>query len=144
MVYCSRSTEELKKYITDVKSTVVFTLNMFQDKFEQIVNEAKIKTVIIANLTQSMSLVNRFGAKYIKGMKSMLLPKDSRFIDWKQYYSKGRSSDITFHAPEAAAIITYTGGTIGGSKGAVLSNKAVNAVAKQYILGEPELNRDSK
>ena len=144
MVYGSSSAEELKKYITDVKSTVVFTLDMFQDKFEQIVDETQIKTVIVANLTQSMSFVNRLGAKYIKGMKSISLPKDSRFIDWKRFYAKGRASEKTVRDPEAPAIITYTGGTTGGSKGAVLSNKAVNAVAKQYILGEPELNRDSK
>lgn len=43
----------------------------------------------------------------------------------------------------APALITYTGGTTGGSKGVLLSNNAILAVAEQYIIGEKELKRDS-
>lgn len=56
-------------------------------------------------------------------------------------HSNGNSSEA--HDPNAPAIITYTGGTTGGSKGVVLSNKAVIAVAQQYVDGESSLSRES-
>lgn len=43
MVYGSSTSEELKKYILDVKSKIVFTLDLFQDKFVQIVDETQLE-----------------------------------------------------------------------------------------------------
>lgn len=94
-------------------------------------------------MIQSMSLLNQVGAKVFKGIKSKPLPNDSRFITWEQFYRNKKENMTVYHDPNAPAIITYTGGTTGGSKGAALSNKAVIAVAQQYIIGEEELCRDS-
>lgn len=143
MVYGTSTLDELRKYLLDCDSKVVFTLDLFQEKFEQIVAETNIQKVVVASSIQSMSFVNRFGAKYIKGMKQIPLPSDSRFISWKQFFiGKWESTFISTDA-DLPAVITYTGGTTGGSKGAVLSNRAVLAVAQQYILGEVNLRRSS-
>ncbi|MBQ3693049.1 MAG: AMP-binding protein, partial [Clostridia bacterium] len=86
----------------------------------------------------------RIGAGILKKMKPLPLPDDSRFMSWKQFFKSSKGSSFTAHDPDAPAFITYTGGTTGGSKGVLLSNKAVIAVAQQYIIGEKELYRDSK
>lgn len=143
MVYGASTPEELKKYITDVKSSLVFTIDMFQEKFVQIADEANIKKIVVTNLTQSMSFANRTGARLLKGMKPLPLPKDKRFCSWKQFFKNAGESTRTCYDPNATAVITYTGGTTGGSKGAILSSKAVNAVAQQYIMSEPNLRRSS-
>lgn len=143
MIYGSSTDEEIEKYVENVKSKIVFTLDMFQDKFLRIADKINVEKIIVIKIIQSMAWLNQIGAKAFKGMKSKPLPNDSRFITWKQFFCNKSESMTVYHDPNAPAIITYTGGTTGGSKGAVLSNKAVIAVAQQYIIGEEELRRDS-
>ncbi len=143
MVYGSSTCEELKKYILDVKSKIVFTLDLFQDKFAQIADETELGKIVVAGSTDSMSLTNKIGARLFKGIKPILLPDDSRFTTWKKFFQNKKESKRTCNDADAPAVITYTGGTTGGSKGAMLSNKAIIAVAQQYIMGERELRRES-
>ena len=143
MVYGSSTSEEIKKYILDTKSKIVFTLDLFQDKFTQIMGETEIEKVVVAGSTNSMSFINQIGARLFKGIKPIPLPDDSRFTTWKNFFHNKRESKVVCHNANAPAVITYTGGTTGGSKGAMLSNKAVIAVAQQYIMGEQELRRES-
>lgn len=144
MVYGADTPAEIKTHIIDADSKYVFVLDLFQNKILEFISETPIQKVIVSSITQSMSFFNRVGAKLIKRIRPISLPNDNRFISWKQFiqYSNGESN--TAHDPSAPAFITYTGGTTGGSKGVLLSNKAVIAVAHQYILGEKELYRESK
>lgn len=143
MVYGVSTPEELKKYITDVKSSIVFTLDMFQEKFVSIADEINLKKIVVTNLTESMSPLNRMGARLLKNMKPLPLPHDERFYSWKRFFRNTKSDSRTCHDANAPAVITYTGGTTGGSKGAILSSKAVNAVAQQYLMSEKNLYRES-
>lgn len=144
MVYGADTPADIKRHINNANSSFVFVLDLFQDKILSVINETKVKTVVVANLLQGMSFINRTGATLIKKMKPLPLPDDKRFLSWKQFIKQGNGSSVTTHNPDAPAFITYTGGTTGGSKGVILSNKAVIAVAQQYIIGERELYRDSK
>lgn len=143
MIYGASTPTEIKKQVIDAHSTVVFTLDLFQNKFAEIIDQTEIETVVISTMTQSMSVGMQIGARVFKGMKRISIPADHRFVSWKTFlqYSNGKS--LTTHDPNAVAVITYTGGTTGGSKGVLLSNKAVIAVAQQYIDGECCLKRES-
>lgn len=144
MVYGVSTEAELKKYIEDTKSTAIFALDIFQEKFLNIADECGIEKVVVANIMCSMSLLNRFGARLFKKMKPQKLPQNNKFCSWDEFLTYSNGHSATAHSPEAIALITYTGGTTGGSKGVALSNKAVIAVAEQYIIGERELSRQSK
>ena len=143
MVYGADTPSEIKRHIVDANSTVLFVLDVFQDKIVEIINEMSLQKVVVSNLMQGMSLFNRLGAALLKKLKPLPLPKDARFISWKQFLKLSNGKSKTTHDPSSPAFITYTGGTTGGSKGVLLSNKAVIAVAHQYIIGEKELYRDS-
>ncbi len=143
MIYGGSSCAELRKYIVDAKSSVVFTLDIFQEKILEIIHDTTVETVVVANMTRSMSITNRIGAALLKGARPVPPPKDPRFMTWKRFLSKSDGHSSTFEDGEAPALITYTGGTTGGSKGVLLSNNAILAVAEQYIIGEQELRRES-
>lgn len=144
MVYGADAPAEIKRNINNAGSAYVFVLDIFQEKILSILGDTQVKKVIAANLVQGMSLANRIGAAVLKKMKPLPVPNDGRFMSWKQFLKLGNGNSSTSHDPEAPAFITYTGGTTGGSKGVLLSNKAVIAVAQQYIIGERNLSRKSK
>lgn len=66
MVCGSSTCEELKKYILDVKSKIVFTLDLFQDKFAQIVDETGLERIVVAGSTSAMSSMNQIGQDYLR------------------------------------------------------------------------------
>lgn len=144
MVYGADAPAEIKRNINNAGSAYVFVLDIFQEKILSILGDTQVKKVIAANLVQGMSLANKIGAAVLKKMKPLPVPNDGRFMSWKQFLKLGNGKSSTSHDPEAPAFITYTGGTTGGSKGVLLSNKAVIAVAQQYIIGERDLSRKSK
>ena len=144
MVYGADAPAEIKRNINNAGSAYVFVLDIFQEKILSIIGDTQVKKVIAANLVQGMSLASRIGAAILKKMKPLPVPNDGRFMSWKQFLKLGNGKSSTSHDPEAPAFITYTGGTTGGSKGVLLSNKAVIAVAQQYIIGERNLSRKSK
>lgn len=141
MIYGADTPEEILHHLLNANSKFVFTLDMFQDKFLEIAEAANLQKVVVSNLLQSMSKSYRAGAQLIKHMKAQPLPKDARFVGWKQFFKKASGTSRTCHIPDAPAVITYTGGTTGGSKGVVLSNKAINSAAQQYIMSESNLRR---
>ena len=143
MVYGADSPEELQKHLVEANSTLVFTLDMFQDKFAAIADKAKIKRIVVTNLTESMSSLTRMGARLFKGLKPLPLPKDPRFCSWKQFFKTASKTSRTCHDGGAPAVITYTGGTTGGSKGVILSNTATLHNAWYHVVRYPELSRDN-
>lgn len=140
MVYGSSTPEELKKYILDAKSTLVITLDIFQNKFMEIADTTDIQQIIVTSLSRSMAVSER-PTMGPMGLPQWPLPKHPKFFTWEEFFQSDRPSTTTCHDAEAAAVITYTGGTTGGSKGVVLSNRAVVAVAVQYA--ERGLSREN-
>lgn len=129
MVCGLNSCQELEKCITDVNSKIVFTLDSFQAKFEQIMDKTQIEKVVVCNA--------------FKDAKTLPLPTDLRFIAWERFFEEKVESVQNCHKAEAPAVITYTGGTTGGSKGALFSSKSIIVNAQQYVVGECRLKRDN-
>jgi long-chain acyl-CoA synthetase len=134
------SDKELIEHISGTDSSVLFVLDMFVERICKIIEHTKLNRIVVTNLTQSMSPLTKFAARTFKKMKPGKLPEDSRFISWEEFLSNKSAGKInTANNADAEAIICYTG----GSKGVVLSNKNITAVAQQYILRGPEVSRES-
>lgn len=142
MVYGSGSIPEIEKAIKDVDSRIVFTLDIFQDKIVEISAHLPVQKVIVSRITDSMSAKMKIGAFFSRGSK-LHLPSDSLFINWNTFLKLSTHSSPTAINHQAPAMITYTGGTTGGSKGVILSNYAIIAVAQQFIDIGIDLRRES-
>lgn len=105
MVYGADTPAEIKRHINDAGSSYVFILDMFQDKILGIINDTKIKRVIVANLLQGMSFINRAGAAILKKMKPLPIPNDCRFMNWKQFLKLSNGKSTTTRDPDAPAFI---------------------------------------
>ena len=111
MINGGESKSEIKHYINDSKSEIVFCLDIFQNKILEVIDELNVKKVIVAGLLQSMSLLNRIGARLVKKIKLETLPGDKRFIAWKEFAASSDGISNTVYDADAPAFITYTGGT---------------------------------
>ncbi len=82
------------------------------------------------------------GWVYRRAVRKYLTGENVRKItEWDDLMTEGRAAvaasgipDV-IGDPESAAVIMYTGGTTGTSKGVVLSNFAINTVAEQLVVG---------
>ena len=143
MVYAVSTVKELHQYMTDTKSKLVFVLDVFRDKIAEAMVGTAVEKVVVVGTVQAMAWYMRLGARLAKKLPTIPPINDPRFLSWKQFIVNTGDSR-TCHDGDAAAVITYTGGTTGGSKGVVLSNKAVNAISVQYLAAEKCITRDEK
>jgi len=137
------SDKEIVNHICNSNCPILFTLDIFEKRILSLIDQTEINCVVVSNLTQSMSAVKKFAARNFKGMKPESLLSDKRFMSWETFLSERTHFAASKGIPEAAAIICYTGGTTGGSKGVVLSNQSIIAVGQQYIWRGEKLSRDS-
>lgn len=136
------SDKEIIEHIGNATSPILFTLDIFKTRILSIIDKTNLKHVIVSNLTQSMPALTRFAARSFKKMKPKPIPSDERFMSWEKFLSEKAVLPEQKGSPNDAAVICYTGGTTGGSKGVVLSNKSILAVAQQFIW-RIEYSRDS-
>lgn len=138
------SDKEIIEHIGNATSEVLFTIDLFAERIKSIIDRTSLRTIVVSNLTQTMSVPIKFAARTFKKMSPKRLPKDGRFVSWENFISHKNNTAINWVSnSEDAAVICYTGGTTGGSKGVVLSNRSIIAVAQQYIWRGKKVSRDS-
>ncbi len=123
--------KQIEKQITDCHSKAIFVVDLAVDKILHSISKNDSVPVVIVPMAASMPK----GMKFIASAKASKIKKNRKLILWKNFLKKGKSSripDICINS-EKTAVIEYTGGTTGDPKGVMLSNRAVNALAFNYI-----------
>ena len=124
---------DIKEAMDEVNSTVVFTTDV---SYEQI-KELNIKTIVTCNVSNSMTglLKILYNTKNKKKMKY-----SSEVIQWKHFIKMGKNVVNTHvnRSQNDPAVIIYSGGTTGKTKGIILSNLCFNSISKQceYVCKE--------
>ena len=140
MIHPLSAEGEIEFYLNDSESVAAITVDMFYKKFQNIRrNTPKLKTMIVCSIKDGLNPVMRLGYQLTKGRKIAPLEKDGSYITWKEFLKKGEGvTDV--RVPRAAndpAVILYSGGTTGVTKGILLSNLNFNALGRQIIATNP-------
>ncbi len=134
MIHPLSSEGEIAFYLKDSESVAAVTLDQFYPKFEAIREKVNLPHLIIASVADALGTVMKIGYALTKGRKIPPLPQDADVIRWKNFLRLGESFVGNYlYAGKAddVAVILYSGGTTGTTKGIQLSNRNFNALALQ-------------
>ena len=141
MVHPLSAEGEIEFYLNDSESVAALTLGQFYGKFAGIrKNTPHLKHLIIADVADALSPIMRLGYRLTEGRKLPKVPKDADVIRWKAFLSNGRGftgDPRVARAADDPAVILYSGGTTGVTKGILLSNLNFNALAAQIVATNP-------
>lgn len=148
MVHPLSAEGEIEFYLNDSESVAALTLDQFYGKFAAIRgNTPCLKHLIIATVKDALNPVMKLGYALTEGRKIPRLPKDADVILWKQFLANGRDYAGEVRVPRKAddpAVILYSGGTTGITKGILLSNMNFNALAAQIVATNPIYDKGDK
>ena len=140
MVHPLSSEKEIEFYLNESNSVTVITLDQFYHKIEAIRNNTNIVNVIIASIRDELSQPLKTGYMLTEGRKIRKIPDDAPVIRWQKFLNLSKSCFWRYKVerkPEDPAVILYSGGTTGTTKGIVLTTLNFNALSQQVIATNP-------
>lgn len=147
MVHPLSSEKELEFYINESKSVTVVTLDQFYGKFEAIRQNTCAVNIVIASIRDALSKPVKAGYMLTEGRKIEKIPADAPVIRWKEFMRLGRACFWQHQVAKKGddpAVILYSGGTTGTTKGILLTNLNFNALAQQIIGVNPMFHPGDK
>lgn len=148
MVHPLSAEGEIEFYLNDSESVAALTLDQFYGKFEAIRgNTPCLKHLIIATVKDALTPVKKLGYALTQGRKIPKVPKGADAILWKDFIAGGKAFEGDARVARKAndpAVILYSGGTTGITKGILLSNLNFNALAAQIVATNPIYDEGDK
>lgn len=136
MIHPLSAEKEIEFYLRDSNSVACITLDQFYPKFVKVQQNIKIKKLIITSVADALSLPMKIGYKLTEGRKIAKIPANANVIYWKDMLKKADSYADKYAVKRIGndpAVILYSGGTTGATKGIILTNRNFNALAAQII-----------
>jgi long-chain acyl-CoA synthetase len=145
MVHPLSSKKEIEFYIKDSGSKVAVTMDRFCGSFDGLEETTPMKKLVVVDVSKGLNLIFKVVYKF-KSRKVQKVMMRSHMISWEEMLELGfGNAEKADTSAKDVAVILYTGGTTGSSKGVLLSNLNFNATAMQtYAMGQYEIDeRDS-
>ena len=140
MIHPLSAEKEIEFYLNESRSVTAITLDQFYGKFEKIRQNTSLVNIIIASIKDELSTTIKAGYMLTDGRKIQRIPEDAPIIRWHDFMRLGRHCFYNYKVQKGAddpAVILYSGGTTGTTKGIVLTNKNFNALGQQVIAANP-------
>lgn len=140
MIHPLSAEKEIEFYLNMSNSVTAVTLDQFYHKFENIRENTKVVNIIIASVKDELSKPIRAGYMLTEGLKIKRIPSNAPVIRWNQFMRLSRSCFYNYRVNRIGknpAVMLYSGGTTGTTKGIVLTNKNFNALAEQIVATNP-------
>jgi len=140
MIHPLSAEKEIEFYLNESESLTAITLDQFYHKFERIRQNTKVVNIIIASIKDELSKPIKAGYMLTEGRKIERIPESAPVILWKDFLRLSKHCFYNYKVQRASddpAVILYSGGTTGTTKGIVLTNKNFNALGQQVIAANP-------
>ena len=140
MIHPLSAEKEIEFYLNESESVTAITLDQFYHKFERVRKNTKVVNIIIASIKDALAQPIKAGYMLTEGRKVEKIPEDAPVIRWREFINLSKHSFYEYKVArtgEDPAVILYSGGTTGTTKGIVLTNKNFNALGQQVIAANP-------
>lgn len=134
MVHPLSAVGEIVFYLKEAESKFAVTLDQFYDKFDEAMKQAPLKKLIITSAGEELSAIKKAGYKLTSGRKIKKVPEREEIVNWNDFLKGGNTVTSGYAVKQKgndAAVILYSGGTTGKTKGILLSNLNFNALGLQ-------------
>lgn len=134
MIHPLSAEKEINFYLLESDSVAVVTLDQFYSKVEKARQGTNACHLIIASIKDALSPVMKLGYALTSGRQVEKIPANAPVIRWKQFLQMGKMAcKPVSRKAEDPAVILYSGGTTGTTKGIVLTNLNFNALGQQIV-----------
>ena len=140
MIHPLSAEKEIEFYLNESESVTAITLDQFYHKFERVLKNTKVVNIIIASIKDALAQPIKAGYMLTEGRKVEKIPEDAPVIRWREFINLSKHCFYEYKVArtgEDPAVILYSGGTTGTTKGIVLTNKNFNALGQQVIAANP-------
>ena len=135
MIHPLSAVEEIKFYLTETKSKAIVTLDIFYEKIRKAAELADLPvTIIVASIKDELPFPKNMLYPLTVKNKPAIDRRTENTIKWAEFIREGKK--LTQLAERNArfdddAVILFSGGTTGKTKGILLTNMNINALALQ-------------
>ncbi len=139
MIHPLSAEKEIEFYLQQSESVAAITLDQFYGKFANVRKNVPLRNLIIASIADALPPVTALGYALTEAKKFPKVPADAPVIFWKDFLklsAVGHNYQVSRKDTDPAVIL-YSGGTTGTTKGIVLTNRNFNALSQQVIATNP-------
>lgn len=140
MIHPLSAEKEIEFFLNESESVTAITLDQFYGKFERVRQNTKVVNIIIASVKDELSRTIKAGYMLTEGRKIQKIPSDAPIIKWRDFIRMSRYCFYNYRVKRRSddpAVILYSGGTTGTTKGIVLTNRNFNALGQQVLAANP-------
>ena len=145
MIHPLSSKNEIEFYLNEANSKYILTIDLVYDKIMDVVENTKLKKIIVSSISDDMSKFKYALYWFFSGRKNKIV-KNEKAIFYRELLELG-AYDKDFkgvkRSKDDEAVILYSGGTTGSPKGIVLTNLCFNALVMQLQLAVADVAKPS-
>lgn len=137
MIHPLSAVSEIVFYLREVQSKYMLTLDQFYGKMVDVMSQYKLQKLIVTSAADELGFVKCNAFKLINARKKKVDKSDSSLVMWKDFLKNGSKIDLSRHIvhmdAKEPAVILFSGGTTGVTKGILLSGRNFNALGMQTV-----------
>lgn len=134
MIHPLSAEGEILYYLQEVKGDTLITLDQFLPKVLEVHKQYNLKRIIVADIADELPAVKSVAYRLISCRKNPKPVYNDYVIKWSEFISNGEKINDYYKSSmdiHSTAVILFSGGTTGVSKGIELSSFNFNALAYQ-------------
>ena len=134
MIHPLSAVHEIAFYLKEAGSKTNISIDQFYTKIKKVMKLVDLDHVIIARVSDALDFIKGTAYKFLKERKFEHFEETDQLITWKTFIKKASSCTIDPSVKKTGkdlAVILFSGGTTGVTKGIKLTNLNFNALAKQ-------------